>query len=132
MGKKLHIICGKCGSDEVNFVLSRQCPDDPMNLVHIVCSNCRELTGIAEWSEFNGRELIDRREAYSGRTAQDRLNWVLIQQPTLEDGYLRIWLGNIAAAELGLQDGAGYYIATGATRDEQIDNAMDGKLEFVE
>ncbi|EEJ1259430.1 hypothetical protein ACGKFC_004716, partial [Salmonella enterica subsp. enterica serovar Dublin] len=57
MGKKVHIICGKCGSDEMNFVINEHCPDDPQNVASMSCSNCCELTGIAEWSEFNGREL---------------------------------------------------------------------------
>ena len=63
MAKKVHIICGKCGSDEVNFVIDQPCPDDPQNFVSIRCSNCNELTGIAEWSEFNKRELLDRRKS---------------------------------------------------------------------
>ncbi|EDJ7509971.1 hypothetical protein CHL00_23210 [Salmonella enterica subsp. enterica serovar Newport] len=57
MGKKVHIICGKCGSDEMNFVINEHCPDDLQNVASMSCSNCCELTGIAEWSEFNGREL---------------------------------------------------------------------------
>lgn len=57
MGKKVHIICGKCGSDEMNFVINGHCPDHPQNVASMSCSNCCELTGIAEWSEFNGREL---------------------------------------------------------------------------
>ncbi|MFW8188659.1 hypothetical protein ACOIC6_27820, partial [Klebsiella pneumoniae] len=32
MGKKVHIICGKCGSGEMNFVINEQCPDDPQNV----------------------------------------------------------------------------------------------------
>ncbi|EPW7183794.1 hypothetical protein ACWO18_005164, partial [Klebsiella pneumoniae] len=51
MGKKVHIICGKCGSDEMNFVINEHCPDDPQNVASMSCSNCCELTGIAEWSE---------------------------------------------------------------------------------
>lgn len=27
--KKAHIICGKCGSDETNFVINGRCPDYP-------------------------------------------------------------------------------------------------------
>lgn len=61
MGKKLHIICGKCGSDEINFVINKPCPDDHENVASMSCSNCAELTGISEWSEFNHREIIDNR-----------------------------------------------------------------------
>lgn len=61
MAKKVHMICGKCGSDEVNFVLNKACRDNPQNVASIRCNNCSELTGIAEWSEFNGRELVDNR-----------------------------------------------------------------------
>lgn len=63
MAKKVHIICGKCGSDEVNFVVNEVCPDDPQNVASIKCSNCSELTGISEWSEFNKRDLIDNRKS---------------------------------------------------------------------
>lgn len=61
MCKKVHIICAKCGSAEVNFKLNVPCPDNPQNLVSISCSACGELTGVVEWSEFNSRPLIDSR-----------------------------------------------------------------------
>lgn len=62
MGKKVHIICGKCGSDEVNFVINDHDDDDPQNVASIYCSNCSELTGISEWSEFNKRDIQDCRK----------------------------------------------------------------------
>lgn len=62
MSKKLHIICEKCGSPEVRFVINEPCADDPLNVASVSCMDCGELTGIAEWSEFNGRELIDNRK----------------------------------------------------------------------
>lgn len=37
MGKKVHIICGKCGSDEMNFVINGHCPDDPQNVASMSC-----------------------------------------------------------------------------------------------
>lgn len=62
MGLKLHIICAKCGSDEVNFVINAPCPDNPDDVASIRCSGCSELTGIGEWSEFNERELVNNNQ----------------------------------------------------------------------
>ena len=48
-GQKAHIICEKCGSNEIRFVdcgcLSGTC---------LSCLNCGELTGVYEWNELNG------------------------------------------------------------------------------
>jgi uncharacterized Zn finger protein len=65
MGKKLHIICETCGSDDVKFVINEPCADASLNVASVSCSDCGELTGIAEWSDFNGRELIDKRKPAS-------------------------------------------------------------------
>lgn len=61
MSKKLHLICENCGSTEVCFIINEPSVNDPLNVASIRCTDCGELTGIAEWSEFNGRELIDKR-----------------------------------------------------------------------
>lgn len=61
LSRKVHIICGKCGSLALNFVINEPCPDDPQNVVSLRCENCGELTGIQEWSEWNNREIHDRR-----------------------------------------------------------------------
>lgn len=66
------------------------------------------------------------------RTATERLNWVLLNEPEFEDGYLRLWMGPIAALDAGLGAIGGYYIAEGATQRECIDNAMSGRLQLVE
>ena len=54
MGRKAHIICAKCGSDEMHFEIDQD-PTDVNNEdgcgVFLVCENCAELTGIEEWNE---------------------------------------------------------------------------------
>lgn len=59
---KVHLICDKCKSTEMNFVIRDPCPDDPLNFISIQCAQCAELTGIDEWSQFNKRELFDFRK----------------------------------------------------------------------
>lgn len=66
MGKKLHIICAKCGSDEVDIELVDATEDAPQSVMHFVCSNCKELTGVDEWAEFNQRTVRDRRKVVPG------------------------------------------------------------------
>lgn len=61
MGRKVHVICGKCGSDEMDIVLYDVCPDDPQSLAAFSCSNCAELTSVAEWAEANKRKIRDER-----------------------------------------------------------------------
>lgn len=54
MASKVHIICAKCGSDkDVHFNIKKQTFDDEG--VSIVCDNCGELTGVAEWNEHNNK-----------------------------------------------------------------------------
>lgn len=57
MAKKVHIICGKCGSDDIIFIINNPCIDNPYEVASIYCKNCSELTGICEWSEANNKEL---------------------------------------------------------------------------
>lgn len=62
MGKKAHIICAKCGSDNVYFDIDEgETPEgeEYNSNVSICCNNCAELTGIEEWNEFN--------DAYRGK-----------------------------------------------------------------
>lgn len=65
-------------------------------------------------------------------TEEERLNWVLLNEPEFEDGYLRIWMGPMAAMDAGFEPEDGYYIAEGRTQREQIDNAMSGQLRLAE
>lgn len=53
MGSKVHMICAKCGSDEMHFAFSK--PEYGDTGVAIICENCAELTGTDEWNEFNDR-----------------------------------------------------------------------------
>lgn len=62
MASKVYIICRKCGSDEIDFHISNECPDDPTGFVSMVCSDCGELTSIGEWAEFNKRKVEDKRK----------------------------------------------------------------------
>lgn len=62
----------------------------------------------------------------------ERLDWVLLKEPEFGEGYLRIWMGPMAAEAAGLKSVGGYYIAEGSTKRECIDNAMAGNLELVE
>ena len=57
MGSKVHIICAKCGSEDVKFVFSDTiCEDEgEVSNTSISCNNCGELTGCDEWNEFNGK-----------------------------------------------------------------------------
>lgn len=66
------------------------------------------------------------------RTDTERLDWVLMNGPEFNEGFLRVWHGTLAADRLGLSDGGGYYLAEGDTKREQIDAAMDGNLSFLE
>ncbi|HBO5514613.1 TPA: hypothetical protein L4559_003508 [Pseudomonas aeruginosa] len=62
----------------------------------------------------------------------ERLDWVLLREPEFGEGYLRIWMGPMAAEAAGFSAVGGYYIAEGDTKRECIDNAMSGRLELVE
>lgn len=53
MGSKAHIICAKCGSDEMYFEIGKQTGD--FIEAYLCCRNCAELTGLDEWNEFNGQ-----------------------------------------------------------------------------
>jgi protein-arginine kinase activator protein McsA len=54
MGLKLHIICAKCGSDDIHFqIIDRDV--DELSGVYIICENCSELTSVEEWNEFNNK-----------------------------------------------------------------------------
>lgn len=66
MGRKVHVICAKCGSDEMDIVLSDRCPDDPQAIAAFGCSNCGELTSVSEWAEANKRNVIDQRTSPEG------------------------------------------------------------------
>jgi protein-arginine kinase activator protein McsA len=59
MGSKAHIICAKCGSDEMHFRIEKQTHDDIGTC--LICENCAELTGLDEWNEFNGK--VDKNPA---------------------------------------------------------------------
>ncbi len=65
-------------------------------------------------------------------TDTQRLDWVLLKEPTFDTGYLRIWMGPMAAMDAGLEPVGGYYFAEGSTPREQIDNAMAGRLQLAE
>lgn len=58
MAKKVHIICAKCGNEDMGFIL-----DDPFDNsgVYLSCGNCREMTSIEEWSEANDKPMTDSR-----------------------------------------------------------------------
>lgn len=66
MGRKVHVICAKCGSDEMDIVLTDLCPDDPQAIAAFGCSNCGELTSVSEWAEANSRKVIDKRTPLEG------------------------------------------------------------------
>ena len=51
MGKKVHIICEKCGSDDMEFTYINN--DDIFPDAYLKCNCCGELTSIDEWNEFN-------------------------------------------------------------------------------
>lgn len=62
MGKKVHIICATCGSDDVSFkasVLTNTDYDDRDRGISIHCANCGELTGLNEWNEFNQKPVME-------------------------------------------------------------------------
>ena len=46
MRKQIHLICGKCGSDEIAVNIEPETEDDKG--VSFSCKNCIELTGIEE------------------------------------------------------------------------------------
>lgn len=55
MASKVHIICAKCGSDDIHFRIEKPTyPEDGEIGVSIICEDCGELTGVDEWNEFNG------------------------------------------------------------------------------
>ena len=62
MASKVYIICRKCGSDDIKFIIDDPCPDDPLGFVSISCNDCSELTAINEWAEFNNKKVVDRRK----------------------------------------------------------------------
>ena len=51
MAQKAYIICQKCGSDEMEFIIDP--PDQESCGVYLSCHNCAELTSVEEWNEFN-------------------------------------------------------------------------------
>lgn len=51
MVQKAYIICQKCGSDEMEFIIDP--PDQESCGVYLSCHNCSELTSVEEWNEFN-------------------------------------------------------------------------------
>ena len=57
MALKVHIICAKCGSDDVKFKIdipeSKEEREECGCGVYISCCNCAELTSVEEWNEFN-------------------------------------------------------------------------------
>ncbi len=57
MAKKVHIICAKCGSDDVKFEFSKtiEVYEGEESNTSIVCNDCGELTGCEEWNEHNGK-----------------------------------------------------------------------------
>lgn len=55
MAKKVHIICAKCGSDEMTFRISERTDHDCG--VSLSCKCCGELTAVEEWAEANQVEL---------------------------------------------------------------------------
>lgn len=59
MALKLHIICAKCGSDDIHIQLLAAGPDNqsPEEQVCFVCRNCAELTSVGEWAEANRRTI---------------------------------------------------------------------------
>ncbi|MDV5417828.1 hypothetical protein [Klebsiella pneumoniae] len=109
MGKKVHIICGKCGSDEMNFVINGHCRTRSQNVASMSCSNCCELTGIAEWSEFNGRELKGEAVALS---TPANVNALLLLRQAMDSVEYRLYgggmslSGNDAAELIDLQERA--------------------------
>lgn len=54
--KKLHIICGMCGCDDMlSFQVRKEIGDnnsDYINVVYIYCENCSTLTGLDETIEM--------------------------------------------------------------------------------
>lgn len=59
MALKLHVICAKCGSDDIHIQLLAAGPDNqsPEEQVCFTCGNCAELTSIGEWAEANCRTI---------------------------------------------------------------------------
>ncbi len=56
MAKKVHIICAKCGSDDIAFKIEPPNENDENCGVYITCQDCGELTGVEEWNEFNAKK----------------------------------------------------------------------------
>lgn len=55
MAQKVYIICQKCGSDEMEFLIDP--PDQESCGVYLTCYNCSELTSVEEWNEFNDTQF---------------------------------------------------------------------------
>lgn len=53
MGKKLHIICEKCGSDSICIEIKQQDTHDEDCGVYFSCKSCAENTSVEEWNEYN-------------------------------------------------------------------------------
>jgi len=71
MGRKVHIICAKCGSDDIRFqndygetgLLKHAIdPEDEYGsgaAVYMVCADCSEVTSTDEWNDHNGKVDAD-------------------------------------------------------------------------
>ncbi len=55
MAQKAYIICQKCGSDEMEFLIDP--PEQESCGVYLTCHNCAELTSVEEWNEFNDTQF---------------------------------------------------------------------------
>ena len=55
MPKPLYIICAKCGSDTVSFLITTPSKLERDNCgcgVYITCNDCGKLTGVEEYNEW--------------------------------------------------------------------------------
>lgn len=92
-------------------------------------AECKTLDGkVATFFNWSVVPLTGDREI----TDTERLDWLLVKHPEFEDDHLRLWLGSNSAQDAGFDTGSGHYIAYGSTAREQIDNAINNRLIYID
>lgn len=96
--------------------------DDPSMTLEEFRERCAEMHRL----HTEGDELLIE-HACEPLNDTDRLNWVLLRSPEFDEGKMRFWVGPHEDAELERNGSGAYYITTGATARECIDNALNGR-----
>lgn len=126
--KKVHIICQKCGSNEMEFKFDKPSKED--SGVSISCLCCGELTGVEEWNEFNKKKdkRIEEIATISAKTYPFLINFFEYDEDSMIKIHSSVVYDRITEWQLEEEGESGY---RSIAYDEFLENEDFQDIYFI-